>query len=276
MKVLIIGLGRAGKRHMKAMKDRGCKTVTVDTNGDTGADFNVLSTAMLAHRDISYAIVATPPQWHLEHIQQCQRAGLPVLCEKPLCGTNYDEAMIRKSVDSHNLMFAYNWRWNPVFDSEPLPYGEDERFIWWQTYSTQYRREVPQWGTLMDHVAHDVDTLMFLSRCEKFYVDAAHHCQWLNMDSWHCTGTLEVDGDEQGWSIVDQVSGTFVPRSGLTGTPQGYYSPQPNPMMFTRMYESYERFIRGRESGARLPTLESAIKVHNTLRDIEKVASQCP
>jgi predicted dehydrogenase len=93
-RIALAGLGVRGGHWRDAMdKSLSAELVAVvETRPEVGADVPVypsIGDALAAEPDA--VIVATPPEAHLEVVEPCLAAGIPVLCEKPL-SESFEEA----------------------------------------------------------------------------------------------------------------------------------------------------------------------------------------
>ncbi|MCM8770036.1 MAG: Gfo/Idh/MocA family oxidoreductase [Candidatus Omnitrophica bacterium] len=96
MKILVVGCGSIGKRHLKVLTERPQVEIAacelrrevfpqIEEISPEIAIFNNLELALAWQPQI--AIVAVPNQFHHTVGIQCLRAGVHVLCEKPLADT---------------------------------------------------------------------------------------------------------------------------------------------------------------------------------------------
>jgi predicted dehydrogenase len=78
MKILIVGMGRAGQVHRKICEDLGHTVCGVDANPDlcVGPDYETFRP--------DRAIIATPMNGHLDWAKRMVEAGVGILVEKPL------------------------------------------------------------------------------------------------------------------------------------------------------------------------------------------------
>jgi predicted dehydrogenase len=113
-------------------------------------------------------IVASPPFCHLEHVQAAARAGVPVLCEKPLARTVAEaQAMLAACRQAGTLlMVAFNRRFlSPLWTATQMIGGElGEVFatecIWtsWTLASAGWRDAADcLGGVFQDHGSHSID-----------------------------------------------------------------------------------------------------------------------
>jgi predicted dehydrogenase len=182
-KCLIVGYGRAGKRHAKLAQSLGLEVYAVDPVPDSKVQFASLDEALTEHWD--YAVIATPPDQHIEQI--IQLADIPILCEKPLCALKQLEDA-KWIVDLDTVMVAFNYRWNQnlthakTYPGKP-PYG-------WGITSENYRSGgIPAWGLLLDHVSHAVDTVRFMAGSE-MHLNGAAHFEGAESEWWDLHGDI--------------------------------------------------------------------------------------
>lgn len=125
MKILIIGCGSIGRRHIRLLREMGVEVCGYDENPD----------AMLALRDIEGvkiaapgadlaatlrhnfdgAIVATPPHVRINPVVAAMKAGCGVMVEKP-SATTADEArsiLHYQQLLGRPLLVGYNLRYHP-------------------------------------------------------------------------------------------------------------------------------------------------------------------
>jgi myo-inositol 2-dehydrogenase/D-chiro-inositol 1-dehydrogenase len=100
--VAIVGAGRMGATHLRALADEPAVRVTAIVDPSETARSAAIAGApqtpafagldeALRHGGIDAALIAAPSTLHLRLVQQCAERGLPMLCEKP-CGTTAAEA----------------------------------------------------------------------------------------------------------------------------------------------------------------------------------------
>jgi myo-inositol 2-dehydrogenase/D-chiro-inositol 1-dehydrogenase len=101
--VAIVGAGRMGATHLRALADEPAVRVTAIVDPSETARSAAIAGApqtpafagldeALRHGGIDAALIAAPSTLHLRLVQQCAERGLPMLCEKP-CGTTAAEAL---------------------------------------------------------------------------------------------------------------------------------------------------------------------------------------
>jgi myo-inositol 2-dehydrogenase / D-chiro-inositol 1-dehydrogenase len=119
-KLGLVGAGRMGKTHLRALAASDMVEVTAITeassavratlSGFNGHVFAELS-GMLAEADLDGILVAAPSGSHLDIVTQVASTGLPILCEKP-CGLVTADAVVAAQIAKANavlLQIAY-WR----------------------------------------------------------------------------------------------------------------------------------------------------------------------
>jgi predicted dehydrogenase len=189
--VLIIGYGRAGKRHKEIANNLGYEAYLYDPFVFPYQGTELLD-QLLEDKPFEHAVICTPPDSHLQYIEQCLAAGLKVLCEKPLCGIgqlqqakelpadgpimvtyNYrsvlnEEVKGKSPVDSP-VMVAYNYRYHPELRKLRGTIIDDVSLL-----CGQYRDNLPEWGLLLDHCSHDLDIVSSIWQRALEVVSAAY------------------------------------------------------------------------------------------------------
>lgn len=181
-KVLIIGFGRAGKRHAKLLRthfpERNCVFGIIDHRVKASDNIeqyiidNAIYNSMLYDKSFDdalnigwdIAIIATPPQYHLWYMEKCISNHMWVMLEKPLC--DFDQLDLASHIIgtytyNYRVMVSYNYRFNP--DLSVTTSVDSEHSNHWTVFSRQHRQELPPWGLVLDHVSHDIDNIRFLS-----------------------------------------------------------------------------------------------------------------
>lgn len=264
---LIIGYGRAGKRHGKLLDELGIEWMTVDPFlGDRFPEFlgvrffskgvqlqDVLDKKSPWDGWYDFAVICTPPDLHLAQIRQCLDAGLPVLCEKPLCGLGQlaEAEALLGHLGAGKVMMAYNYRWHPKL-REAKARGQSPYLI----NCIQYRNNLPEWGLLLDHVSHDLDIARFLLGGIK--VENCYHELTDKYDYW----SIACDPI----SIREKVSFEPVNRVARLHFRDGdEIDLDPDPAMYTAMWAAFL-------SGEYEPGLEEAIKTQRMLEKCQELA----
>lgn len=161
---LIIGYGRAGKRHAKIAALYGYRVVAVDAYPQQ-SDVLVYASldAALANELVHLAVIATPPETHLAYLERLVGLQIPTLCEKPLCGLGQLDQVARikyyAGLDNTPLGLAYNYRYHSAVQSARSSFSKDNAI---SHYASQWR-ELPYWGLLLDHVSHSIDIVDYIS-----------------------------------------------------------------------------------------------------------------
>jgi myo-inositol 2-dehydrogenase/D-chiro-inositol 1-dehydrogenase len=100
-KLGLIGAGRMGRTHLRALADSETITITaitepaLATRNDlekSGITTHETLDAMLDAGNLDGVLIAAPSDNHLALVHQVAAAGLPILCEKP-CGTTAAQAV---------------------------------------------------------------------------------------------------------------------------------------------------------------------------------------
>lgn len=232
MNALVIGLGRAGKRHRLMLDTMGVQTTGVDLCETVEAEYHLPDSA-LAARCYSLAVICTPPASHLEGIEACLSHNIPkIVCEKPLCGIG----QLRRASElaQYNITVTYNYRWHPAVAAgqvSPVAGGK------WVCFSSQHRPQIPLWGLALDHLPHTVDLLRFLSG--RYVKLTALDVVSERDGSVHLDAAGQV-GDNP-VTIFDNVAPHPTRRRSFIETPAGRITLDVTNMMFVNMWRDILR-----------------------------------
>lgn len=269
--VLIVGYGRAGKRHAALAKGLGLQVYVYDPNLPRKPYIDSYHNCM--YRDYSefleqqwffpgfdYIIICTPPDLHLKQISHFLEIGAKaILCEKPLCAIGQlDEA--KTLPPDAPVMVAYNYRYHPKLVAVK---GKIDSF---NMYCEQYRIDLPEWGLLLDHCSHDLDIVRMvtssdiniISAKEKFMEDTLSYVR----ETLHC---WEIETC-QGFIMESITNSETKPREAQLLYPYPVievHQPKrididPDPVMFSAMWQAFL-------AGDYYPDLAEAIKTQELL-----------
>ena len=119
MRVLIIGLGSIGKRHINVIKKIQPKTKFYALRSskksiDHQDIVNINSWDEVDKYNFDFSIVSSPSSLHLEHIEKLSKYKLPVFVEKPLC---VNKSQLKKiNINKFHAMtyVGLNMRFHPL------------------------------------------------------------------------------------------------------------------------------------------------------------------
>jgi myo-inositol 2-dehydrogenase/D-chiro-inositol 1-dehydrogenase len=91
-RILVVGGGSIGQRHMKNFLAQGCEVEGVEPKEDVRNEV-IKEIGIPVHEDLHKAlegdfvaaVIGTPARFHIECALECAKKGLHILCEKPLC-----------------------------------------------------------------------------------------------------------------------------------------------------------------------------------------------
>jgi len=275
-KVLIVGYGRAGRRHESVANAFGLKVFTADPLAK--ADYHSLGDAAMDH-DFDIVIIATPPRTHISLSLFALIRGAWVLCEKPLCeNRQINEAKgmrANQPLFVNRLAIAYNYRFHPSLTAmaysryhEKFNHGNS-----WAIYCKQ-SRVLPEWGLLLDHVSHDVDILRdqterYYGQSSKIIVTEVMHHKSLGIERYRIIGKIE-NVDNVNFLIDETVTDDpSVDRQAVICSPFGCLDITPNPAMHIAMWQDFLDARAGKGKRSLRFHLSSAISTQEILRDIE-------
>lgn len=179
----VIGVGRMGSRHLRALLRRDDVVVCAVADPSPGARSLAINEAMQlrhvqpsAHDDaasmldgggLDAVVIATPPRLHLVHCLKAFAAGMPVLVEKPMASTIEDGRDLLREAELAGvlLMVGLIERFNPAVVAmrellRTLPIGKP---ILIETWRHGVLPDPPQEdGVALDLAIHDVDLIRHL------------------------------------------------------------------------------------------------------------------
>ncbi len=274
---LVIGFGRAGKRHDKLLRARGYLPAIVEPEiaqlpqDESRRHFFNLTSALEAD-EWEFAVICTPPDSHLQIIIDLDRYSpkLPVLCEKPLCA--FGQLEIARSLRDceRPVMVAYNYRFNPDLENAQMYVDADrERLSRVVTFfASQYRENFPNWGILLDHVAHSLDILAW--KFGALNVETARVYETPAKKVGLVFGTFCESGSS--FKIHDEARGSPCDRVAWIDGGLERWEVTPNPQMFTRMYDQFFAAIQGQHPY--WPGLREAYETQTYLEDANYFATE--
>lgn len=242
---LIIGYGRAGRRHAQYAEHMGLTVATVDPNPATSANYLDWRVA-LQESNWDRVVIASPPNMHIMQLTACAELGVPVLCEKPLCDLEQLNLLAYAKLPKQ-LMVAYNWLWHPQIEalrevSRLMEYDE------LKIRSVQYRAELPNWSLLIDHISHALVMTAYITGEDELAVTDALH----NVNDYYQSIALReywlVNGEFYSghgrFRLVDGV--TVAPTERVNDISLArdserlcHMNVQPDKQMFARMWSEY-------------------------------------
>jgi predicted dehydrogenase len=217
MKVAVIGLGSAGRRHATLALELGHEAVGFDPAADPPAGVSRAATLDEALAGAGAAVVASPSALHAEHATAALRAGLPTLVEKPLATSADDARAVAEAARraGRPCGVAMNLRFHPgpvalrrlVEAGELGPvhlarasFGYDLRR--WRP-GTDYRRSYSAQaklggGILLDAI-HELDELLWL----------LGPAAWVSAELAHLSD-LEIDVEDTAVAMIGFASGALA------------------------------------------------------------------
>lgn len=191
VKIGHIGLGRLGEQHATNLAGRvhGCRLAALcDANAEKlhavgerlGVEKRVASfDELVAMPELDAVSIASPSNFHLEHIEKALAAGKHVFCEKPL-GVSPDECA--KAVDivskhpKQKFMIGFMRRFDAsyLYAKKLIDSGELGRLVLFRAYSQDPEKYIKgaiafaptSGGQFLDMAVHDIDLARWLTGSE--------------------------------------------------------------------------------------------------------------
>lgn len=119
MKILIIGLGSIGKRHMKIIKELNINSELYALRSSKSANpledvENLYSWEEVKSHNFYFSIISSPSALHMNHIEKLSKLKIPIFVEKPLCISKAQLKKLNKKKCSPIFYVAFNMRFHPL------------------------------------------------------------------------------------------------------------------------------------------------------------------
>ncbi len=161
MKALIVGYGRAGRRHAVTLRKVSPNIqISIIDPYVMDKDVAFFDLEMALKYKYDFAVICTPPDRHIKGIHACLDSGIKaIMCEKPVCGIG--QIKEAEKLQDAPVMVSHNY----LFHQELVRALARERKPGktWQFYSDQQRVDWPEWGLLLDHLSHTYSILNALA-----------------------------------------------------------------------------------------------------------------
>jgi hypothetical protein len=249
MNCLIVGYGSAGKRHERYAKMYELEVATVDPyvpRDGTHKHYMSLDDALKAHK-WDCAVIASPPDCHLDQLNTLIQHQIPTLCEKPLCGLG-QLARAKMFPVNAPVMVAYNYRYHSnllKWQGRPIaPQG-------WALHAKQHRAR-PPWGFLLDNLSHDLFITDWMSGGIES-IDKAWRVDHEAYEGWCVSGKTKTGG----LFIDDRVYRAPENRDTHLFCGYGDIEIDADMVMFERLWENFllENYDPGLVTGIRVQEL---------------------
>jgi predicted dehydrogenase len=122
LKIMVLGAGSIGARHIKNLQGLGYKNITIaDTSKDLLKSF---SGKFSCYEDYAVALkkerpdvvfICTPTKKHIAHASLALEYGCHVFIEKPVSDNLKSVSKLEKIINGKTVMVACNWRFNKAF-----------------------------------------------------------------------------------------------------------------------------------------------------------------
>jgi predicted dehydrogenase len=180
MRVAVLGLGSAGRRHVRHLLELGQDVVGYDPTAPMPDGVAGSETFVSAIKTADAVIVASPNSYHAEHALSAIGLRCPVLVEKPLAADATDARRIADAADAADVLCgaAMNLRFHPgllylrrLLDRDVLgsvrlaqaSFGFDLRL--WRPgtdYRNSYSARADLRGGIVLDAIHELDYLVWL------------------------------------------------------------------------------------------------------------------
>src|ERR1700722_808102 len=214
-KALVVGCGSIGRRHAKNLKSLGLRHFAFcDTNPEAlkqcsaevqGELFSDYKEALQSFKP-DFALICTPPVYHVEEASAALRAGSHVFIEKPLSheSSGIEVLIAEARRRDRNVQVGYNMRFHPGLKilKELIDSGKIGRVLWlnveagqylpdwrpWQNYRESYSARHELGGGIILDGSHELDYICWLLGRPTEVTCRAEHLS-----------SLEVDVEDSAW-----------------------------------------------------------------------------
>lgn len=175
MKILLFGANGYGKEYQRLINEYTNAEICaiIDPTADAFRSFDeFLKSSIKA----DLAIISSPVKFHAPQAKECIDAGIPVLCEKPVC-TEYGDALDLMKYSGDKIGVGFQWSWsdgiqNLKRDIKSGLFGEPVSFkcyLSWQR-NTDYYKSSSWKGKGYDSIisnatAHYLHNIFFINDC---------------------------------------------------------------------------------------------------------------
>ncbi len=172
IRVGVVGLGKMGRIHSRALKELGALACVCDVDAERarsaskeyGVAWYSSFDEMVSREELDGVIIATPTETHVDLAIRAVRSGLHVLVEKPLTLSYRDGVKLAEAIKGRDIVFGVGYieRFNPATASLMESAEALGRPI-----LLEFSREAPRperirdVGVVFDTMVHDID----LARC---------------------------------------------------------------------------------------------------------------
>jgi UDP-N-acetyl-2-amino-2-deoxyglucuronate dehydrogenase len=223
IKFALIGCGRIGQRHAEHVSNKAVLTAVCDTDSEKASQlgkvyscpyYSRIEELLATEKDVDVMSICTPNGLHAEHTIKSLRAGLHVLCEKPMALSVQDCGEMIKEAEKANkrLFIVKQNRFNPPVEAVKKAIDEGklgklysiQLSCFWNRNEGYYKNS---WkgtrqmdgGTLFTQFSHFIDLLYWI-------VGDVRHVHGM-MGNFHHGGIIEFE--DNGAVILEFYNGVI-------------------------------------------------------------------
>ncbi len=185
IKILVIGGGSIGQRHIKNLQLLGIKCIyvlkrTYDSDFEEKYNIKIVTSFEQAKNiDFSAVIVATPTALHNEGLEFACNKGIHIFMEKPLIHNQYGLDLAKKFIQNSNIVFfiGFMLRYHPLvtklhnlLERKVLGDVYNARFTFgsylpywhpWEDYKDSYASRSELGGGVINTISHELDLIQY-------------------------------------------------------------------------------------------------------------------
>jgi len=165
IKVAIIGLGKMGKNHQKAVTNNLDTKLVATVDPYSSAATHKTIQEMLKDTKPHCAIVSTPTVKHLVSSASLMEEGVHLLIEKPVVNSLEEAEQLRKFSKRNNVRIAVGHveRFNPAIQSLKRDIENDVVVDCYSKRVGPYPSRIGDVGVALDLAVHDIDLVKFIT-----------------------------------------------------------------------------------------------------------------
>ena len=270
MKAGVIGLGYMGKNHARVYRELGLDVIGFDSDPNAYKDKDIPFVErahhipdLLARANLVSVCVPTTGHRHAA-VEAIERAGAPLLIEKPVAESVYSAQKIRAAAQKHGTPVAVGFgeRYNPSIKELVSRIGKEE-----QIHRMDFQRlnpyppRIKDVGVIVDMSVHDIDLCGFISGEKPWKVFAHTRSKELPTKKFEDTATINLIYDDFDAAVhSDWLTPTRI-RKATVHTSRAYYTAD---LLDGGRVEEYDRYAP--KNGATADTNTTSMKIHTPRR----------
>lgn len=176
MKIGVLGLGSAGKRHFQNVLALGHSVESYDPA------YNDLFKRHVVLHGADAVIITSPSECHIQDLKDCVERGLPVLVEKPiaLAGHSKDVSVLLEKAGNLPIAVGFNLRFHPaIMKLQEVMHQRPYYGSFWCCQYTESKGPITN-GCVNEWAPHEIDLARYVMDDDLRVIDK--HVDLLQVD----------------------------------------------------------------------------------------------